>query len=714
MENRPAKTILLIEDDPDEARVICEMLRGPDSHIFELTDVRSLSDAKNYLAGHSVDIILLDLGLVDPHGLEAVRQVRAVSPRVSIVLLSGIDDEAIAAQAIKEGAQDYLIKSQIEPRELVRALLNSAERKKIEEIQFIEKERAQVTLDCIGDAVVCTDTSGKITFLNRVAESMTGWSMQDAAGQVMTECVRIVDALTRKAILDPMAKAASQNRMGNLPLNSVLIRRDGHEVFIEDSVAPIHDREGVVTGAVIVFRDVSATRTLEEELTRSAQHDFLTGLPNRMLLIDRVTQAISLARRQRCQAAVLFLDLDGFKHINDSLGHLIGDKVLQSVARRLLESVRSPDSVSRHGGDEFIVVLQELKRPEDAITAVERLLKTVAGVHSINQHEIYVTTSIGVSVYPGDGKDAETLIKNADTAMYHAKKNGRQNYEFFKPEMMVEAVECQSIEKDLRHALDRKEFTLHYQPKIDLKTGSIVGAEALSRWSHPTRGPVPPSQFIPIAEKSGLILSIGAWVLREACKQTRAWVDVGMPVRTVAVNISEIQLQDDHFLDGLFEILNATGLNPGSLELDIAESALLKRPQQTTATLKVLRDGGVKVSADNFGTGYSSLTTLRELPLDALKIDRRFISRIAGNPDETTKVSTIIEMGQDLNLRVIAEGVETIKDLEFLWAHDCDEAFGYYFGQPVPSSQFGETFPSAEVLGRRKLVGRGGNPNKCQ
>ena len=699
MEKRPAKTILLIEDDPDEARLIREMINGSGSQVFELTHVESMRDAKKYLASQSVDIALLDLGLADPHGLEAVREVRAAAPRVSIVLLSNADDEPIAVQAIKEGAQDYLIKSQIEPRVLTRALLNSAERKKIEELQFVEKERAQVTLECIGDAVVCTDESGKITFLNRVAESMTGWSMKDAVGKVMTECVRIVDIVTRRAILDPMAKAASQNRMGNLPLNSVLIRRDGHEVFIEDSVAPIHDREGVVTGAVIVFRDVSATRTFEKELTHSAQHDFLTGLPNRMLLIDRVHQAISLARRQRGLAAVLFLDLDGFKHINDSLGHFIGDKVLQSVAKRLLECVRSPDSVSRHGGDEFIVVLQELKRPEDAITAVQRLLKTVADVHSIDQHKIYVTTSIGVSVYPGDGKDAETLIKNADTAMYHAKKNGRPNYEFFKPEMMVEAVECQSIEQDLRHALDRKEFTLHYQPKIDLKTWSIVGAEALSRWSHPTRGPVPPAQFIPIAEESGLILSIGAWVLHEACTQARAWADAGMPARTMAVNISEVQLQDDHFLDGLFETLNATGLDPGSLELDITESALRKRLQQTASILKVLRDRGVKVSADNFGTGYSSLTTLRELPLDALKIDRRFISRIAGNPDETTKVSTIIEMGQNLNLRVIAEGVETTKDLEFLWTHHCDEAMGYYFGQPVPSGQFGEMFRAPTFLG---------------
>ena len=513
MEKRPAKIILLIENDPEEALLIHKMLNDQGTFLFELAHVDSVGDAKTYLTTHSVDIVLLDLGLTDPHGLDVVRSVRATAPRVSIVLLASADDEQIAIQAIQEGSQDYLIKGQIESRELLRALVNAAERKIIEEIQFIEKERAQVTLDCIGDAVICTDAAGKITFLNRMAEAMTGWPLKDAAGRTMAECVRIVDAITRKPILDPMAKAAKQNRRGKLPLNCILIRRDGHEVFIEDSVAPIHDRDGQVTGAVIVFRDVTATRTMEKELTHSAQHDFLTGLPNRMLLRDRVSQAISLARRQRCHAAVLFLDLDGFKHINDSLGHLIGDKVLQSVAKRLLDCVRSPDSVIRQGGDEFIVVIQELKDPEDAVITVARLLKTVADVHSIDQHEISVTTSVGVSVYPGDGQDPETLVRNADTAMYHAKKGGSHNYRFFRPEMAVEVWERQSIEEDLRRALDQHEFTLHYQPKIDLKTGSIIGAEALSRWMHPTRGSVPPAQFIPIAEESGLIIRIGAWAL---------------------------------------------------------------------------------------------------------------------------------------------------------------------------------------------------------
>lgn len=441
MEQVTSKNVLLIKNQTEEAGRIREMFNEMDANVFQVTHVASVSDAERHLVGNAVDIILLDLGLTAPHGLEAFRRFQTTEPHISMVLLCDPIDEPIAVQGIQEGAQDYLIEGQIEPRELKRALLNAVERKSIGEILAVHQERAQVTLDSIGDAVICTDSSGNITFLNRVAETMTGWLLKDAMGRAMGDCVRIVDAISRKTILDPMAKATSQNRRGNLPLNSVLISRDGQEVHIEDSVAPIHDRDGQVTGAVIVFHDVSATRALEKELTDSAHHDFLTGLPNRIFLHDRIGQAISLAHRQGCHVAVLFVDLDGFKQINDSLGHSVGDKLLQSVAKRLLECVRSPDTVVRLGGDEFIVLLQELKNPQDAVSTVARLLKTVAEGYSIDSHQISITTSIGVSVYPGDGQDVETLIKNADTAMYHAKKNGSQTYRFFGPEMAIKGLE---------------------------------------------------------------------------------------------------------------------------------------------------------------------------------------------------------------------------------------------------------------------------------
>jgi diguanylate cyclase (GGDEF)-like protein len=303
------------------------------------------------------------------------------------------------------------------------------------------------------------------------------------------------------------------------------------------------------------------------QMTHSAQHDFLTGLPNRMLLNDRVSRAIVLAPRHRKKVAVLFLDLDGFKHINDSLGHRIGDKLLQSIAKRLVDCVRASDTVSRQGGDEFVVLLSEMEQSADAAITARRMLQAVAEAHSIDQHDLHVTTSIGVSVYPEDGLDAETLIKNDETSMYQAKENGRQGYQFFKFAMNVRAVERQSIEESLRRALERQEFALHYQPKINLRTGEITGAEALLRWTHPTRGLVPPAQFIPVAEDCGLILPIGNWVLREACLQARAWADAGLPFSTMAVNISAIQFRDENFLEGVSAVLKDSGLDPRSLEL---------------------------------------------------------------------------------------------------------------------------------------------------
>ena len=435
MRKGPEKSVLLIENDAEQTRIIQPMFDDQGGCSFALIHVIGLADAEAYLLWHLVDVVLLDLGLSDPEGLEAVRRVRAVAPRVSMVLLSSLSEEPMAIQAIREGAQDYLIKGQIEPGQLMRALDNAIVRKTNEEILINERDRARSTLECIADALICTNMTGHITFFNSVAGGMVGWPLKEAVGRHLTEVFRIVDATTRKAILDPMARAASENLTGTLPSNCVLIRRDGHEVFIEDSVAPIHDCEGKVTGAVIVFRDVSEARAQSEQMAHLAEHDSLTGLPNRLLFCDRVGQAISLARRHGRQAAVLFLDLDGFKQINDILGHAAGDEFLKSVANRLLNCVRAPDTVSRQGGDEFAILLQDVQKPEDAATTAERALQTVAEVYLADHREFHVTASIGLSVFPDDGLDVETLIKNADAAMYQAKKNGRQTYRFFRRDM---------------------------------------------------------------------------------------------------------------------------------------------------------------------------------------------------------------------------------------------------------------------------------------
>jgi diguanylate cyclase (GGDEF)-like protein/PAS domain S-box-containing protein len=566
--------------------------------------------------------------------------------------------------------------------------MDITDRKDAEETLFAEKERAQVTLNSIGDAVICTDISGNITFLNLVAERMTGWSCQEAMGQSTGDVLRIVDASSHQVIPNPMHLAVVEDRTLNLPANSILARRDGLEIPVEDSIAPIHDRQGRATGAVIVFRDVSAARSMAIQMAHSAQHDFLTGLPNRMLFNDRVGQAIALGRRHRKKVAVLFLDLDGFKHINDSLGHPTGDKLLQSVAKRLVDCARFSDTVSRQGGDEFVVLLSEVGQSEDAAISARRMLQTVAEAHSIDQHDLYVTTSIGVSVYPDDGQDAETLIKNADTAMYQAKDNGHDSYQFFKPAMNARAVERQSIEENLRRALERNEFTLQYQPKINLVTGRITGAEALIRWTHPTEGLVSPARFIPVAEDCGLILPIGNWVLREACKQARAWMAAGLGSTTMAVNISAMEFRDENFLEGAFAILSETGLDPRLLELELTETVLMKHADSTQTILKRLRAAGVQVAVDDFGMGYSSLSYLRKFPVDSLKIDQSFVRQISVESDETTIVIAIIGMGRNLKLRVVAEGVETQAEVEFLQGQHCDEAQGYYFSRPVPAPQF--------------------------
>src|SRR6202166_4966591 len=554
-------------------------------------------------------------------------------------------------------------------------------------------------LEAAPDAMVVVNQRGEITLLNVQAEKQFGYRRDELVGQKVKNI--IPEGFAERLIADSLRSAedALAQQIGTgIELNGK--RKDGSEFPIEIMLSPLESAEGILVTAAI--RDITTRKKAEAQMIHASEHDFLTGLPNRMLLNDRVNQAIRLSERYRRKLAVLFLDLDGFKHINDSLGHPAGDKLLQSVAKRLVDCVRGSDTVSRQGGDEFVVLLSTVDHPAAAAMTVRRMLQAVAEAHSIDQHDLHVTSCVGVSVYPNDGLDAETLIKNADTAMYQAKENGPQTYQFFKSAMNVRAVERQGIEESLRRALERKEFALHYQPKINLRTGETAGAEALIRWTHPTRGRVSPAQFIPVAEDCGLILPIGNWVLREACQQARAWLDAGLPLGTMAVNISAMQLRDKNFLEGVFAILKDTGLDPRSLELELTESILMKHAESTASILKSLRSSGVQLAVDDFGTGYSSLSYLRKFPIDALKIDQSFVRQITTIPDETIIVEAVISMGRSLKLRVVAEGVETQEQLAFLQAHQCDEAQGYYFSRPLLPHQFANMLEN-QLAGSREV-----------
>ncbi len=435
-------------------------------------------------------------------------------------------------------------------------------------------------------------------------------------------------------------------------------------------------------------RTQAELRRSQERMAHLAHHDFLTGLPNRVLLGDRIAQAILLAQRRGTRLAVLFLDLDNFKHINDSLGHSIGDTLLQSVAGRLRACVRHSDTVSRQGGDEFVILMQEDKYEEDAGMPAQEILAAMALPHTIAGHELHVTTSIGISVYPADAKDAEALIKNADTAMYHAKERGRNTYQFFTGDMNVRAVERQVIESNLRYALARQQFSLHYQPKVNLDTGLITGSEALLRWMHPQWGMVLPDRFVRIAEDCGLIVAIGRWVLREACAQAKCWADAGLNPGSVAVNVSASEFRSGDFVDGVRTILEDTGLAPSSLQLEITESVLMHEAESSTCILRQLKDLGVQLAVDDFGTGYSSLSYLSRFPIDVLKIDQSFVHDIGSPSGNGIIVSAVIAMGNSLKQQVVAEGIEQRDQLAFLKQQHCEEGQGYFFSRPVLAEQF--------------------------
>jgi diguanylate cyclase (GGDEF)-like protein/PAS domain S-box-containing protein len=682
-----APRILHIGGSTAGAAMIRQAFGGSTGQPGDVGWVATLSEGLERLAAQQVSVVLLDLDLPGSPGMRGLETLLLAAPTVPVLVIGADDDQDLARQVIQAGALDYLVTNRLDDYWLPRALRHAVARKLSEQSLRHETERFEVTLDSLGEALLSSDTSGRVTYLNRVAEVLTGWSRAEAVGRPLSDVLTVVDSATRAPAADLAERAIAGHPIPDLAA-CTLIRRDGSESAVERSAVPVRDRLGVMTGATTLLRDTSAARAMSERMSHLASHDPLTNLPNRLLLSDRLNRALALARRHRRRLAVLYLDIDRFKYINDSLGHALGDELLRSVGRDVTMCVRSSDTVSRQGGDEFVVVLAELERAEDAAIGAKKIIAALSRPHHLAGHELYITASIGISVFPNDGQDAEALLKSADMALYQAKERGRDCFVFFETGLNARAAERQSIEAGLHGAIARGEFELHYQPKVNLKSGAVVGAEALIRWRHPVRGMVPPADFVPIAEDCGLIRPIGRWVVHEACRQARAWQEAGLQPIAVSVNASALEFRSKEFVTNIADILEQTRLDAGFLEIELTESVLMADVEATTAQLRALKDLGLQLAIDDFGTGWSSLSYLSHFPVDVLKIDKSFVQGITSRSSAAPIVSAVIGMAKSLRHRVIAEGVETAGQLAFLQAEDCDEGQGFYFSRPVAATQF--------------------------
>nr|MDP2190253.1 EAL domain-containing protein [Rhodoferax sp.] len=565
-------------------------------------------------------------------------------------------------------------------RPLVRKLIDS---ERITRQLHTELRQFKNTLDQTLDCIFMFDPDTlRFTYVNKGAMQQVGYSGTELMQMTPPDLAPEFTLEQFQQVVQPLIEGV----LPSLTFQTLQRHKDGHDVPVEAFLQLVR-LEGQDPCFVAMVSDISERKQAEQRIVYLANHDALTHLPNRNLLQDRIWQALLHALRNGSQGAVLFIDLDKFKVINDTLGHDIGDLLLKEVAQRLVASLRSQDTVARQGGDEFIVVLHSVANAQDAGRMAQKLLDVLLLPYWIEGKKLHISASIGIAVFPDDGEDADTLLKHSDTAMYHAKEAGRNNCQFFARQMNQLAVEKQALESYLRHALERNELLLHYQPVVDMASGKLAGLEALLRWQHPEQGLLSPSKFIPLAEETGLIVPIGEWALRSACMQLKAWQDQGYDVPQLAINLSVKQFLQKTLTETIARILNETGVEAHFLELEITESVFIDNSDEMVETLRTLNDMGLKLSIDDFGTGYSSLSYLKRFPIDTLKIDQSFVHDIVTNPDDAAIVAGIIGLAHSLRMKVIVEGVETEDQRALLAQQGCDQYQGYYFSEPLPASE---------------------------
>ncbi len=688
--------ILIVDDDHVVLKSLQDLLtiRGynPNTAIGGQEAICQL-DQNNY------DLVLLDLHMPYVNGHDVMAHIRANQINTSVIIVSGETSFEAAKDACTQGAYDFLRKPYATD-ELMITINNALQEKRLQKQNiFMQKQLAEserlhrYIVNTSPDIIYILNQEGYFTFINERIESLLGFSKEEIVGKHYSFLVHHDDMEQARYVFN-------ERRIGTRAAKNIELRLkckdDGNSRHFKNRTLPIElSATGMYagkgksnksyTGTYGVARDVTERKIAEETINFQAYHDLLTKLPNRALLRDRLNLAINQAKRENESLAVMFLDLDRFKNINDSLGHIIGDELLQQVSNRLKDCIRAGDTLARFGGDEFTLMLPKLNDGRnDASKLADKISSTLKRPFNVDGHELYVSTSIGIALYPQDGTNIDSLIKHADVAMYHVKGQGKNGYQFYSNEMNEPYIEKLSLDTGIHKALENNEFHLVYQPQINLRTGEIVGVETLLRWEHPEHGIISPAEFIPFAEESGLIVDIGHWVIETACAELSRWRLAGLPEIRVAINISARQLMEHDIVKDIIDIIKSYDIPGHCLELEITENAIMNDMDSIVRKLKELSSHDINIAIDDFGTGYSSLSYLHKLPIQTLKIDRIFLKENRINKGDNTIINTIVAMAKGLNLNVIAEGVESQAQLDYLREIECSEAQGFLFGKPLP------------------------------
>jgi len=678
--------MLMVEDMPADAEMTLRELARSGME-FVVRRVETEAELRRECVEFEPDIVVSDFALPKFDGLSALRVVRELRPDLPFIVLSGTIGEETAIESLRSGANDYVLKTNLPrlPMAVRRALHDVDQRTRRLETEEALRLRDRAVEASVNPVVIVSaiDPNMPLVYVNRAFEQVTGYSRAEVIGG---NCRFLQGEDREQPELDKIRRAIAEQRDGHAVLRNY--RKDGSLFWNKLYVTPVRDPlSNRVTHFVGVQYDITEIKGYQEELEHQANHDALTGLANRNLLKDRLKQALALAHRYKRPFSLTFIDLDNFKLINDSLGHDIGDRLLKLAAGRLAACVQEGDTVARLGGDEFVLLVAEQEQEEGVYRAMQRVMAAMSQPFVIDEREFKITCSAGIASFPRDGEEADTLLRNAETAMYRAKDLGRNNFQLYSSDMNSDLGERLTLETDLWKAVVRNELVLYYQPKVELKSGRVIGMEALLRWNHPTRGMIPPEKFVPAAEASSLITEIGSWVIHEACANNKEWQDANLRALPIAVNISARQLHDNDLVETIRTALQTTNLRPEHLEIELTESAVMMHPDDAINTMARLRGMDVRIALDDFGTGYSSLSHLKRLPVTGLKIDQSFVRDLAFDPDDAAIVRAIVAVAHELMLGVTAEGVENAEQAAFLRTHGCNEAQGYYFARPVPASE---------------------------